>query len=374
MIKLTDQGNRKGVSKPRSIVKLDGQSVYFLDWTVNLNSTHQADDFTINLPFRIDQNQTQNYLVATPEKPSYLFTKSDVLVEIFVGFPRNPENYQSSDLKRIMYGNMDTAELNLSNSGEVVTLTGRNRVAPFLDTKSTIKYQNMTSSAIAGMLAKKYGLATSITPTYTLAGKYFAGDSTVINSDTCEWDLLAFLADQEGFELRVWDNTLYFGPFEKIIGNVTTDGLKYTWGQNIVDLTITRSPHAAKNLIIDVHSYNSKTGKHIKATAKKTGSSSGESFHQRYYYPGLTQDQAQKKATSILNQLSKLEIIGTLDVVGHEKLTVDRLLLLNGLGTGLSNQYYVRKASHTFNMISGGYQAQIDFSNLLIADENTGGM
>lgn len=416
MITLKDQGNRRSTSKPRSIVRLDGKSVNFLNWTVNLNSTHEADDFTITLPFKMANTGSKGYLSATPAYASYLFTSSDVLVEVFVGFPKNPDKFQTTDLVRIMYGYMDTAELDFSDQGETVVLTGRNKMGPFIDTKSTVKYQNMTSSAVADMLADKHGLDIVMAPTYTLTGKYFQGDTTALNKDVTEWDLLVFLADQEGYDVRVWDNTLYFAPFETIIGNVTTDGLNYAWGQNVMELTISRSPHAAKDITVEVHSFETTKTKHvhavskkkrvtttastsstpttrkvttiktgptvtytthtkaIKAIAKSSNGGSSTSYTERYYFPGLTQDQAQKKAKAILNQLSKLEITGTMKVTGNEKLTVDRLLQIKGLGTGLSTNYYVRKASHNFDISNGGYEVDVDFSNLLLIDENDGGL
>lgn len=388
MIVQNSVGNLKGISAPRSIVRLDGNSVNFINWQVNLNSTHEADDFTITLPFKMTTNLSKGYLTATPDNASYLFTNSNVLVEVFAGFPKNPNQFTTSDLTRIMYGYIDTAELDFSDQGETVVLTGRNMMAPFIDNKSTIKYQNMTSSAIAGMLAKSHGLSANVTPTYTLAGKYFQGDSTAINKDTTEWDLLSFLAEQEGFDIRVFDNTLYFGPFESIVGNVTTDGLNYAWGQNIRELTLSRSPHAAKDLVVEVHSFDTIKTKHVKGSAKKkavtyttstknvtaTAKSSTDTYTQRYFFPGLTLDQAQKKATAILNQLSKLEVTGTMTVAGNEKLTIDRLLVISGLGTGLSTNYYVRKAAHNFDITSDGYRVDLDFSNLLLIDEFTGGL
>ncbi|GIM47043.1 hypothetical protein DNHGIG_25920 [Collibacillus ludicampi] len=374
MIEVPFHGNLRGVSKPRSIVRIDGYRTWFNSWEVNLNSTHEADDFTLELPFRITRNQQQGYLVNTPEYTTYLFTKSDVLVEIFVGYPQNPQQFQESDLTRIMYGYMDTAEIRADASGEIVTLTGRNMIAPFLDNKTTEKYQNMTSSAIAQMLAARRGLQASVTPTYTLTGKYYNGDHVEMNKDVSEWDLLTFLAEQEGYALRVKDNTLFFGPFDQVIGNITNaPPLNYTWGQNIESFTLSRSPHAAKNIEVEVHSYDQKTGKHILAKTARNYAMAQNTYHERYFYPGLTQDQAQKKAQSILDQLSKLEVTGTMNVAGNEQLTVDRRIALYGVGLGLSETYFVRKASHKFDY-KNGYRCEITFSNLLLPDEQTGGM
>lgn len=375
MLYTEDHGNRRGYSQPRSIVKIDGTPTFFNNWTVNLNSTHIADDFEIELPFKIGRNLPQAYLLNSPDYTSYLFLNSDIKVEIFVGYPLDATSYSDSDLTRIMYGTMDTASLRADGlGGEKVTIKGRNGVGLFIDNKTTQKYQNMTSSAIAQLLASNHGLKASITPTYTLAGTFYTGDTITMNKDLTEWDLLTFLAEQEGFSLKVVDDTLYFGPFDTVVGTTSTEALNYTWGQNVKNLGIDRSPHAAKNLIVEVHSFDHKKGKHIHATAKVTNTKASQSFTQRYYYPGLTMDQCQKKAESILNQLSLLEVIGEMNVSGNEKLTVDRLVYLYGTGTGLSSSYYIRKATHTFAPNSDGYRCDVSFSNLLLSDEQSGGL
>jgi phage protein D len=373
MITVSDHGNLKGYSQPRSIVRIDGASTWFLNWTVNLNSTHTADDFTVELPFAIMRNVPQGYLVNSPEFTSYLFTNSDVLVEIYVGFPQDPTSYTVDDLKRIMYGYIDTVDLHCSE-GETVTLTGRNRMADFIDTKTTEKYQNMTASAIAMKFAQEHNLNMAITPTYTLVGNYLNKDTSYLNKDVTEWDLLTFLADQEGFELRVRDETLCFGPFDQIVGDIQTESLNYTWGQNVEVLTISRSPHGAKNLIIEVHSYDHSKGKHIKAEAKRTNAKATRSFTQRYFFSGLTMEQCQKKAEAVLDQLSKLEVVGTLNVSGNEKLVIDRPIYLYGTGLGLSEMYYIRKSTHKFDSSGNGYTCDVTFSNVLLSDESTGGL
>lgn len=374
MISVPWHGNLKGTSYPHSIVRLDGHEIIFNSWRVNLNSTHVADDFTVEMPFRIAQDMgRQTYLNNTPNYASYLMTNPDVLVEIFVGYSGSAAMPSVGNLTRIMYGYMDDVKIDLSEAGEKVTITGRNMVAPFLDNKTTQKYQNMVSSAIADMLAKSHNLKTVITPTYTMAGVYYNGDSAQLSSDITEWDLLTYLAEQEGFELRVKDDTFYFGPFDQIVGNVTNDALAYTWGQNVMSLEIERQPHAAKNINVEVHSYDHAHNHHIKAKAVKVYSKATNTYTERYDYAGLTQDQAQKKAQSILDQLSRLEIMGTLDVTGNEKLTVDRKILLYGVGSGISDAYYVRKATHQYdNVGDGGYACNVTFSNLLLPDEQSG--
>lgn len=366
MIKVQDHGNLKGFSSPRSIVRLDGHDTYFSNWSVNLNSAHEADDFSIVFPFHIDRNTQQAYLVNSPDFASYLFTKSDILVEVFVGFPPNALNYSVNDLTRIMYGYMDEVDFEGGGDGEKVTVTGRNMVARMIDNKVTDKFQNMTSSAVAAMIAKTRGMKIKATPTYSLVGSYFNGDSVQVATNVTEWDLLTYLAEQEGFEMRVKDDTLYFGPYNEVVGNLINTPLEYTWGQNIMDLKITRSPHAAKNIVVQVHSYDPSGGAHIQGIAKRAFKGSSDPLTQRYYFTGLTQQVAQLKAKSILDQLSRMEMVGTMTVAGNELITVDRKISLFGVGSGFSQPYYVGQVSHTFDPTSDGYGCEVSFSNLLL--------
>lgn len=366
MIIVPDHGNQRGVSKPRSIVRLDGHDVWFNSWTVNLNSTSEADDFTLELPFGIMRNQPQSYLVNTPDHASLLMEKADIKVEIYVGYPQNAEQFTDSELTRLMYGYVDTIEITCNDQGELVTLSGRNLVARLLDNKVTDKYQNMTASAIVDKIAKKRNMKSKISSTYTLVGVNANDDSVEMSSDQSEWDFLLSLAEQEGFSLRVSDDTLYFGEFDEVIGMVSAgEPLAYTWGQNIEAFTLTRAPHATKTVVVDVHSYQQSSSLHILASAKQEYANSTDTYHEHYFFTGLTQAQAQKKANSLLGQLSRLEKTGTMSVAGNEHIKVDRRIGLYGVGAGISDFYYVRQASHNFDY-SSGYTTDITFSNISI--------
>lgn len=355
--------------------------MYFSTWTVNLNSTHDASDWNVTLPFKIGRNMNQGYLVNTPDFTSYLFTNPNVLVEMYVGYPKDPNHFTIDDLTRISYGYMDQAEIEFGQSstsgGETVIVSGRDMVAPFIDNQTTVKYQNMTSSAIAIMLAKSHGLKYSVTPTYTLTGTYYNQDHTRMSTQMTEWDMLTFLADEEGFSVIVIDDTLYFGSFDQIVGNVANAPMKYAWGQNILDLTLTKAPHASKDIQVDVHSYDPTLKEHVHATAKKQyKSSGGVTYAETYFYPNKTLSQCQQIAKSKLNTLAQLEITGTMTVSGDPLLVVNRQVELYGVGLGLSSQYYIRQASHSFDMAtmgqnSGGYECQLQFSNLLLPNDQT---
>ena len=371
MFGVEDHGNRRGHSRPRSIVRFDGYEVWFNSWSVDLSEANQADDFTVELPFRLTRNQSQPwYLMNTPEFPSHLLTKSDILVEIFVGYPPNPDNFSTADLTRLMFGYVDSVELRGSGSGEQVTVRGRNMTKLLIDAKTTEDFRNSTSSKIAEMIAMRHGFKTAITPTYTVVGTYFNEDSVEIAHEQSEWDLLNYLAEKEGFELRMRNDTLVFGSFDEVVGSVAArEPLAYTWGQNVMNFSVTRSPHACKNLEIEVHSYQAGTSNQVVAKAKRQYGQATSTHTERYYYPGLTQEQAQKKADSLLDALSRMELTGSLSVPGDQRLVADQKLALYGVGLSLSQFYYIRRATHSFDYQSG-YRTEMQVSNLLMVHSN----
>ncbi|KEO82099.1 phage late control D family protein [Tumebacillus flagellatus] len=367
MIIVPDHGNREAFSQPRSIVRIDGREVWFNSWTVNLNSASQADDFSIELPFRIMRDATPSFLVNSIEHPSHLLVKSEILVEIFVGRPDDPQKYNAASLTRILYGTVDSIEINCSSSGEVINLTGRNMVATFLDHKTNEKFPNLTASQIAETLATRRKLKSQVFPTYTKVGAYANEDSVEMNNDSqSEWDLLTHLAEQEDYIVRVYGDTLFFGPFDeqKDVG-WSSEIYNYTWGQNVEDFTITRNPHAGKNLYVDVHSYNPASGEHVLATAERLfGTDDATEYRERHFFPGLNQEQAELLAKSYLTQLGQNELTGTLNVSGNEKLHVDGRIALYGTGTLLSDFYFIKKASHKFSL-SDGFRTELTISNFL---------
>ncbi|MCF8566917.1 hypothetical protein LLE49_19545 [Alicyclobacillus tolerans] len=380
MIPLSNQGNFRPFSRPRSVVIVNGTRVPFRTWSVDLNGYSAADTFDLTLPFRaLDQLKGTTILANTTDQETVLLTQPDILVEIYVGYPRDPNNYDENDLTQLMYGYLDTADFNFSSQGVNVEIQGRNQVGPFMDTKTTDKFPNLTSSAIVTYFGKQQGLTVVATPTYTLAGTYYANDHTTLTTDITEWDLMNYLADQEGFTLRVKGNTLYFGPRDSFLKSTP---LIYTWGQNVKTLKLSRSPHASKDIKVEVitWAWNKKTRMVTTATntttyAKRvTGTSAHQEWVETYYIPGLTRDQAQKRANAILQQLSQTELTGELTADGNETLDIDQPITLKGLGLGVDGTaFWPTKVTHAFDNSSPKYGIDATFSNLNLPS-NPGGV
>jgi len=360
------------ISAPRSIVVIGGYEVPFESWRVEQTGFEQADTFEVDLPFDITQEKGDVLLSNNPVSASSLITEPDIQVEIYRGVPNDPNNYTKNDLTQNMYGFVDTMDLYFDDTGEYLKLTGRSLAALLIDTVATDKFPNKTSSQIAQIFAHEHGLNPVITPTNTLAGTYYNDDSTVISNDSSEWDILQFLAQQEGFVARVKSNTLYFGPVEQVT-DMNLSPIPLTWGDNIMELNIERSPQAARDLEVNVISYDRNHKKRIVGTAKSTANYSKKLFNQvnrdkykeTYMIPGLTQSQAQARAKSILNTLSAQQYIGTLKTYGDFNFSIDRRITLNGVGKVLSQIYYINRVTETFDF-DKGFDVEIAFINQLL--------
>lgn len=367
---------RNSAHQVRGIAIVGGQQVQFESFRVEQSGFDVADSFEISLPFFIRDNARGDQVLANgPGFQSILLTQKEIPVQIYLGFVENPQFYTIKDLTKIMDGFMDTARWSLSQSGEVVTLSGRNVIGRMLDTKLTEKFPNLTASGIAEKIAGKYHLSTAkITKTNKLAGTFYNSNSTVLSNDSNEWDLLLFLAKQENFIVRVKNDQLLFGPYGTVTGYENQEPISYTWGYDIESLEIERSPQATKEIIVKVISYDRNSKARIEETAKnKTapGTKKGDEakpYLETYVIPGLTREQVQKKAAFILNELTRTELIGNMNCAGNPELAIDRKISIHGAGDGISRSYYINRVTHGFDL-SGGYKSEVSFSSKFMIDD-----
>jgi phage protein D len=378
---------RNNIQSVRAIAIVNGYQVVFSNFSVEMNGFAAANSFDLEMPFFVRDTQNGEYVLANgPNFDTLLLEQDNIEVDLYVGIPKNLQQFSKSDLTLLISGYVDTVDWDFDLSGEKVTLHGRNIVGKMIDYKLSDKYPNMTSSAIAKMFASEIGLTPVVTDTSTLAGTWYQQNSAVIGTDTTVWDLLLFLAKQENFICRVTvDDKLLFGPYEDVTDYDKVDPIPYTYGYDIKTLHIERSPHAVKNIVVKVISYSRKynkkgtkfTNHHIEETAKSTtqrqeriagqyGRTS--TYTEIYTIPGLTRDQAQAKAQAILKELSSSEIIGNISTAGNTDLTVDQKIQLYGVGQRLSQTYYVNKVTHRFSF-QDGYTCDMSISNQYLVNE-----
>ena len=99
----------------------------------------------------------------------------------------------------------------------LVRLDGRDLTSALIEARTQETFANRTSSEIASLLAQRHNLTPQVTSTTTPVGRYYQieHDRITLNQfsrTTTEWDLLVYLARQEGFDVFVQGQTLCFQP------------------------------------------------------------------------------------------------------------------------------------------------------------------
>lgn len=372
--------------QPRALLLINGIPVPFEKLEINTNTYYLADTFNAEIP--------ANYLPIGLESV-ILSNLSTIIVDIYAGFPTIGEIISvvtSGGLPEIFYGQVDTFEYEPSNG--MIILKGRDLTSRFMDNKTTEKFTNQTSSQIATTLALRRGLTPNVTATSTKVGKYYEIDHARLTKEMSEWDLLTYLAREENFVVFVQAQTLYFGPppspsalpyviqYNPSIltgGDLITSmigGLGSTLGgapiSNVIELRMSRNLTLANDVIVNVRSFNHKTGKSFTKTATATHTQksvlkgapqpTGSAQTYNYTYPNLTPEQALQKAQQLLQEISKHEMKLSAKLPGDNILNKSQIIQLIGTGTAWDQTYYPDGIRRELS-VQEGYSMTVDAKN-----------
>lgn len=359
-----------GVRQPRGIVKVNGAVVPgWIEFEIDNNAFFHADTFRCRFA-----------VSALPAEygKAWWASQSEIFLELFIGFPPDVEAYSAADLDSFIYGQVD--EVTYDPVGTFIELSGRDKTADFIDAKTYEQFVNNTASEIAELLAARHGLTPVVTNTSTKAGTYYQLENRRIPLDRSEWDLLTWLAQEEGFSVYVKGRELHFEP------QVQPDADQYAlkWEDqapdseiaapnfNGIDIVCSRNLTLAKDIVVYVRSWNTKQKKGftVKAQASHTKKAIGKGAEQAsgaaqiysFVKPGLTREQAQAMANAKLKELSAHEMKISASLPGDNLLSLTTLVNLSGTGTAFDQTYYpdsiVRKISFT-----DGYHMRLSAKN-----------
>lgn len=345
--------NANQLRQPRAIVMINNIRVLYLNIEVVTTTFYRADEFHVVIPLAGQPAQLTT---------AYLLTTVPMRVQIYIGFPADPNNFTPADLKLMITGNIDKLELDPCN--RTATFSGRDLTSLFIDNKTYSKYSNQTSSTIVSNLAKQAGLTPVVTPTKTLAGTYYANQNTLLTKETTQWDLMCFLAQQEGFVIYVVGTELFFRelpaqsqtPFILQYQAPSSPGGSPIF--NGMSLQINRSLTLAQNILVKIRvPFNPQTGKAFTVHANaQHPHSNGEGFQTyTFSYPGLTKAQALAKAQQIANDISLHEIILTAELPGDITLQKDSLIQLKGVDASVNQLYYTDNVVRKIDVNMGFY-------------------
>ena len=340
---------------------MNGQPVPgVIDLEVENNTYHEADTFTVTLAL---SQLTAPYTLA------WFASQTAMRVEVFMGFPADPDHFGAADLTSIIYGQVDSVEM--SPVGRTLSLSGRDLTALFIDSKTTEKWPNQTSSQIATTLAGRHGLTASVTATTTPIGRYYQIDHVRMTSATTEWELLTYLATLEQFRVYVKGQTLHFEPAPD---PASAPAYPLTWSEpqddsgyfasNTKQVSFSRALTVGKGVVVVVKSWNPGQKAAFtavyptnKPTNKLAGIAPGGSTDpiQTYSYAiaNLTQERAQQKARSLYNDIIKHEMKLSAEIPGDDVLDIGHVITVTGTGTSFDQTYFPQSITRRIGMDEG---------------------
>ncbi|MDE2024867.1 MAG: hypothetical protein KGJ07_00060 [Patescibacteria group bacterium] len=362
--------------QPRALVVINGFNVLWHDITITTTTFYVADSFHLEIPL-YGQPNGFNF--------QYLSTLAQLNISIYVGFPQDPNSFNTEDLELLMVSDCD--EMTIDPLKAIVTFTGRDLTSRFIDTKTYSYYPNLTASAIAIMLAEQQGLGTSlITATQGNVGTFFTGadtnQTTLLSKETTQWDLLTFLAQQYNYAVYVqpYQNTsgasanLVFAP-RPTPENSEPYILRYqpppSAGaspiSNTMDLNFTRAFTLSKDVTVKIRvPYSPLTGRAFTSVAGKknptiNSSNAGNQIY-TFTYPGLTKAQALAKAQSLLSNITINEIKLSAYLPGDNVLKKSSIIKVIGTNTRFDQIYYTDTVVRTINF-TDGYTMEVRAKN-----------
>jgi len=225
-----------------------------------------------------------------------------------------------------------------------VNLDGRDLAASLIDARTQETFTNQTSSEIAILLAERHNLAPKVSQTTAPVGRYYQNEHDQITLDqfscsTTEWDLLVFLARQEGFDVFVDGRVLYFQPLTDV-----ADIALILRPSDVVGIRLGRALTLARSIQVVVKSWNSRQNTAFVQKAMASGSGGPTALEPQSYVfikPNLAPTDALKFAQKRLAELVRHERTVEIEMPGELALTSRSVIALDGTGTDFDQVYRV---------------------------------
>ncbi|EXF95808.1 type IV secretion protein Rhs [Pseudomonas fluorescens HK44] len=330
---------------------LNGVEVPFYSCDVDSNAFYSADTFSV-------------VFVLSDMQPPYNTVKwwgDQTAIEVSISIGVIGQGI--TDWRTLIVGGVDRLKIRLAK--REVSVEGRDYTSRFIDTKTNEKFSGQTTSEVATLLAKRRGLTPVVTATKTKVGDITKWDHAHVTDERTEWDLLAYLAGLDGFQVYVTGDELHYEP---ALDPATTDQylirwvepglLAYPQSNTSDDLEFERDLTIAKGVTVQVISY--KDGKTYTATFPNNsakGIAPGQSTSKRQVYEikrnGLDLNQAQQLAQKIHKQITDHEMRLSCSMPGDNSLMPNTIVRQEGTGSGFDQLYYVDAVRRSLSFESG---------------------
>ena len=235
----------------------------------------------------------------------------------------------------------------------VVDAEGRDLSSQLIETQTDEIFSNRTSSEIATLFGLRHGFLVAADPTMTPVGRYYQSEHDRVtlgqfSKVTTEWDLLAFLAVREGFDLFVVGRTLRFGT-------PILTGAAVIRPEDCISLHLGHAVGLARPIDVLVRSWNSRTGE--VAQGEALGIGIGPVWQRKITRPNLTSDSAQQQAQRTLEDLKRHEWTAQCTMPADFNLSARSVVLVEGTGSVWDRLYRVTQISRRLDIIHGFTQS-----------------
>ena len=337
------------VRKPRVLISAGGASVAPLECSVTTTTHKRGDTFSAKLALDAPGGLDEHFWADTSPIPVTVTATNDAA---------------SGGFATLFVGEVDTAEIDFDQ--RTVHISGRDKTAKLLETKTTEKWQNHTTSEIVNDIAGRVGLSADIqVADADKVGLIFKDDYNRISDQDVLYNVLVRLAQREGNAVFVKKDRLVFKPADQLGGGsftiqyVAPTPQSYAQG-NFTTLKASRNLASAKNVKVNVKSWQHKQEKVIESEYQSSGP--GGDLEYTYRAPNMTKQQADKIAKSRHDEVVGRERNLSVDAPGDVTIDPEMLLTLSGTGTGFDQDYIISQIEHRFSQHEG-YRMSISTRN-----------
>ena len=259
-------------------------------------------------------------------------------------------------------------ELEIELDRGLIRLQGRDYSGKLMDAKTAETFSNQTLAQIATLLAGRLGLQADAASTSQLAGQFYEIDHArtahdVFTRSSSYWELITYLAQQEGYDVWVDGKTLHVQPKDASPTGqpvltvqsgqpVLSGGAAYGRAATTKDLTLIRRPALAKDIQVIVKSWAGK--RKAMVSAKDGPSHAGQAVVRSF--PNLTQAQCAAVARSIRAELGRHERAISFGMPGEFSLRPRDGIALQGTGTAFDTTFFVSEIERSFSLSHGLWQ------------------
>lgn len=327
-----------GVRAPRVRILTQGKPIPgVVSAETTNNNYYQADKFSARFA-----------LSADPDFGMEFWGKQEAPLLIDIQYSLAEEEWTS-----LLLGQVD--HMALDPVSGMIEVDGRDLTSYFIDTKTQEAFVNQTSSQVIETIAGRHGMTADVTPTSTPVGRYYGIDHERVTLNqfsrvTTEWNLMCSLAQNEDFDIWVTGTTVHFHPHTDpdsdpyvVVWQPANDGAP-AWS-NVSALHMERSMYMAKDIIVVVRSWNSKSQRAITkfspTGARQSAVASGKAQEFAFVRPNMTDAQAQDLANKLRIELTKQERLVSFTATADLTLNARNMVRLQGTGSSWDQAYFI---------------------------------